>query len=139
MTRVADLLEDAGFMPVAAVGLRNSSADLGQALERCAETGDVAMIPTERVMVSCTAASKAASLTRREKNLESCRGSVRARGAKIMAGAWPARAPKTNPSSRELLARRFAPWTPVEATSPARKGQGETKRPSRPVRTPPMA
>ena len=30
-----------------------------------------------------------------------------------------ARAPKTSPSSSELLASRLAPWTPVQATSPA--------------------
>lgn len=33
--------------------------------------------------------------------------------------AFPALAPKTTPSSNELLARRFAPWTPVQAASPA--------------------
>src|SRR5260221_14050442 len=32
--------------------------------------------------------------------------------------AWPLRAPKTKPSRRELLASRFAPWTPVSAVSP---------------------
>ena len=32
--------------------------------------------------------------------------------------ARPARAPNTRPSSSELLASLFAPWTPVQATSP---------------------
>ena len=33
--------------------------------------------------------------------------------------ARPALAPYTRPSSNELLANRLAPWTPVQATSPA--------------------
>ena len=33
--------------------------------------------------------------------------------------ASAARAPNTSPSRSELLARRFAPWTPLQATSPA--------------------
>src|SRR5262245_4448735 len=33
--------------------------------------------------------------------------------------AAPARAPNTRASRSELLARRFAPWTPVDAASPA--------------------
>ena len=49
------------------------------------------------------------------------------------------RAPKTNPSSRELLAKRLAPWTPVEATSPAAKSPGSEVAPCRSVATPPMA
>ena len=35
------------------------------------------------------------------------------------AAAAPALAPNTKPSSREFDARRFAPWTPVQVTSPA--------------------
>ena len=35
--------------------------------------------------------------------------------------ASAARAPNTSPSSSELLARRLAPWTPVQAASPAAK------------------
>src|SRR3989304_2564701 len=35
-----------------------------------------------------------------------------------LAASTPALAPKTRASNNELLARRFAPWTPVHATSP---------------------
>ena len=38
--------------------------------------------------------------------------------------ASAARAPNTSPSSSELLARRFAPWTPVQAISPAANSPG---------------
>ena len=51
---------------------------------------------------------------------------------------FPARRPKTRPSSSELLARRLAPWTPVQATSPAANSPGTDVRPSRSVSTPPM-
>ena len=51
----------------------------------------------------------------------------------------PARAPKTKPSSKELLASRLAPWTPVPATSPAAKRPARVVWPSRSVRTPPIA
>ena len=37
------------------------------------------------------------------------------RSSRLHACFPPARAPKTNPSSSELLASRFAPWTPVHA------------------------
>ena len=36
----------------------------------------------------------------------------------LFAAVRPAIAPKTRPSSRELLAMRLAPWTPVDAASP---------------------
>src|SRR5277367_897473 len=52
--------------------------------------------------------------------------------------AWPARAPNTSPSRRELLARRFAPWTPVAAVSPAEYKPGREVRPHRSVFTPPI-
>ena len=48
--------------------------------------------------------------------------------------ARPARAPNTTPSSSELLARRFAPWTPFDATSPAANRRGMAVAPSRSVR-----
>ena len=41
----------------------------------------------------------------------------------------PALAPKTTPSSSELLARRFAPCTPVQATSPAAKKRAQVGAP----------
>ena len=50
----------------------------------------------------------------------------------------PALAPKTSPSSREFDARRFAPWTPVQATSPAAYSPCTVLRPQRSVRMPPM-
>ena len=43
--------------------------------------------------------------------------------------AAAARAPNTSPSSSELLARRLAPWTPVQATSPAANSPGIDVRP----------
>src|SRR5207253_393407 len=52
--------------------------------------------------------------------------------------ACPARAPKTNPSSRELLASRLAPCTPVAAASPAAYKPGSEVRPERSVFTPPI-
>src|SRR4029077_5964876 len=52
--------------------------------------------------------------------------------------ACPARAPNTNPSSRELLARRLAPCTPVAAVSPAAYRPGSEVRPHRSVFTPPI-
>ena len=42
--------------------------------------------------------------------------------------ACAARAPKTSPSSSELLASRLAPWTPVQATSPAANSRGTEVR-----------
>ena len=55
-------------------------------------------------------------------------------GSRALASiARPARPPNTRPSSSELLARRFAPWTPVQATSPAAKSPGSDVRPSRSV------
>src|SRR5438046_2050725 len=53
--------------------------------------------------------------------------------------ALPARAPKTTPSSSELLAKRLAPCTPLQAASPAANNPGRLVRPSRSVRTPPIA
>ena len=52
--------------------------------------------------------------------------------------ASAARAPKTSPSNRELLASRFAPCTPVQAHSPAAYRPGSDVRPSVSVRTPPI-
>ena len=52
---------------------------------------------------------------------------VLARSPRSSRIAHPARAPKTSPSSSELLARRFAPWTPVHATSPAAKSPGNRR------------
>src|SRR5213083_1693142 len=52
--------------------------------------------------------------------------------------ACPARAPNTNPSSRELLANRLAPCTPVAAVSPAAYRPGSEVRPHRSVFTPPI-
>ena len=52
--------------------------------------------------------------------------------------ATPARAPNTSPSSSELLARRLAPWTPVQAVSPAANRPGIDVRPHSSVSTPPM-
>src|SRR5260370_42267456 len=51
-------------------------------------------------------------------------------GASSIIGC-PARAPKTNPSSRELLASRLAPGTPVAALSPAAYRPGSAVRPRR--------
>ena len=45
--------------------------------------------------------------------------SARMQGSHSSRMARPASAPKTKPSSRELLARRLAPCTPVAAASPA--------------------
>ena len=47
------------------------------------------------------------------------------------------RAPKTMPSSNELEASRLAPWTPVQATSPAAHRPGSAVAPHRSVSTPP--
>ena len=46
--------------------------------------------------------------------------------------ATPARMPKTNPSSSELLASRLAPCTPLHATSPAAKRPGNVVAPDAP-------
>ena len=62
--------------------------------------------------------------------------SAAARGGCCIATA--ARAPNTSPSSSELLASRFAPWTPVQATSPAANRPGSEVRPHSSVSTPPM-
>ncbi len=59
-----------------------------------------------------------------------------ARGASVIACA--ARAPNTSPSSSELLASRLAPWTPVQATSPAANSPGTDVRAHSSVSTPPM-
>ena len=69
---------------------------------------------------------------------------LRIGGCGMDAPAWsrmlsPARAPNTSPSKRELLARRFAPCTPLQAASPAAYSLGSVVAPSNPVRTPPMA
>ncbi len=56
------------------------------------------------------------------------------------APAWMAsarRAPNTMPSSSELEASRLAPWTPVQATSPAAHSPGSAVAPDRSVTTPP--
>ena len=47
------------------------------------------------------------------------------------------RAPNTMPSSSELEASRLAPWTPVQATSPAAHNPGSAVAPHRSVSTPP--
>jgi len=47
------------------------------------------------------------------------------------------RAPRIPRLRSELLASRLAPWTPVEATSPAANRRGTLVRPYRSVRTPP--
>src|SRR5439155_10725279 len=52
--------------------------------------------------------------------------------------AIAARAPNTSPSSSELLARRFAPCTPVHATSPAANRPASDVRPHSSVSTPPI-
>ncbi len=52
--------------------------------------------------------------------------------------ASAARAPKTSPSNRELLARRLAPCTPVHAHSPAAYNPASEVRPCVSVRTPPI-
>ena len=54
------------------------------------------------------------------------------------ATASTTRAPKTIPSSNEFEARRLAPWTPVQATSPAAQSPGRVVAPSRSVSTPPQ-
>ena len=50
----------------------------------------------------------------------------------------PVRRPKTSPSSRLLLARRFAPCTPLQAVSPQARSPGRLVRPARSQRTPPI-
>src|SRR5260370_11986512 len=50
--------------------------------------------------------------------------------------ACPARAPKTNPSSRELLASRLAPSTPAAAVSPAASRPASQVPPHRSAFTP---
>src|SRR5215218_340203 len=52
--------------------------------------------------------------------------------------ASPALAPNTSPSSSEFDARRFAPCTPVQLTSPAAYSPATVLRPQRSVRIPPM-
>ena len=49
---------------------------------------------------------------------------------RVPASPPPARAPNTSPSSSELLARRLAPCTPVQATSPAANRLSTDVRPS---------
>ena len=57
-----------------------------------------------------------------------CAGRRRCGSASPQAGARP-RAPKTSASSSELLARRLAPCTPVQATSPAAQRPGSDRAP----------
>ncbi len=57
--------------------------------------------------------------------------------APVMSAAM--RSAKTRPSRRELDASRFAPCTPVQATSPQAYRPGTVVRPRRSVRTPPEA
>ena len=64
--------------------------------------------------------------------------------APVAAGpSWPrsmastTRGPKTMPSSSELEARRLAPWTPVQVTSPAPQRPARDEAPSRSVTMPP--
>ncbi len=45
--------------------------------------------------------------------------------------------PNTIPSSSEFEARRLAPWTPVQLTSPAAQSPGRLVAPWRSVTTPP--
>src|ERR1700741_1844837 len=52
--------------------------------------------------------------------------------------AIPARAPKTRPSRRELLASRLAPCTPVAAVSPAAYKPDTEVLPQRSALTPPI-
>ena len=64
-------------------------------------------------------------------------GCTRAPFPFISAQVAPAISPNTNPSSSELLASRFAPCSPVLATSPAAYNPGTSVRPCASVRTPP--
>lgn len=64
-------------------------------------------------------------------------GSPLSGNALIFAASWAADAPKTNASRRLLLANRFAPWTPVFATSPAAYNLGIEDLPARSVVMPP--
>lgn len=64
-------------------------------------------------------------------------GPGRRAGADVMSSAM--RSAKTSPSRRELEASRFAPCTPVHATSPHAYRPGTVVRPYRSVRTPPEA
>ena len=58
---------------------------------------------------------------------------------RLLARSAPIRSAKTRPSSSELEASRFAPWTPVQATSPQAYRRGTLVRPHVSVRTPPEA
>ena len=60
-----------------------------------------------------------------------------ARGAVALISAAALR-PKTAPSKSEFDARRFAPWTPLDATSPTAKSPGIVVCPTRSVQTPPF-
>ena len=74
---------------------------------------------------------------RRDRLRARARGGRRRRGRPAMSAAM--RSAKTRPSSRELEASRFAPCTPVQATSPQAYRPGTVVRPCRSVRTPPEA
>ena len=65
-------------------------------------------------------------------------GSGRAMPAAARAASMPLRCPKTRPSSRELEPRRLAPWTLVQAASPAARRPGTLVRPWESVEIPPM-
>lgn len=64
-------------------------------------------------------------------------GSVR--GGRVWAMSAAMRSAKTRPSRREFDASRFAPCTPVQATSPQAYRPGTVVRPRRSVRMPPEA
>ena len=50
----------------------------------------------------------------------------------------PVRLPNTNPSNRELLAMRLAPWTPVQEASPQHSNPSTVVEPSNCTSTPPI-
>ena len=77
--------------------------------------------PTCRHIRSCTVGDRRRQSPRRPRRHRAAPAPVASRTA-ARAGsriAVAARAPKTSPSSSELLASRLAPCTPVQATSPA--------------------
>ena len=71
-----------------------------------------------------------------ETSLVTWRGSASPGASRAIDSAT--RRPNTSPSSRLFDASRFAPCTPVAATSPQAHSPGRLVRPSRSVRTPPI-
>ena len=91
--------------------------------EQPLEPGGAADQRPRRARARCRSSASTARLPARRVRAAATRlGSAARRGA-----ASAARRPKTRHSSSEFEARRFAPWTPVQAHSPAAYRPGERR------------